>query len=465
MSDASVTAPAAGVFGSIPLGNGSPVAIVGGGPAGSLCGYFLLEFAARAGLDLRVDIFEPRDFNALAPGGCNMCGGIVSESLLQALAVEGIVLPPRIVQRGIDSYVLHLDAGSVRIATPLEEKRIAAVYRGGGPRDLAERGDFSFDAYLLDMAVEKGATVVRGRVDDIGLVDGRPLVRSRAAEPKVYDLVVVATGVNPGAGKLFREWRPEYQPPKTTKTFIREYRLGAETIRRYLGSSMHVFMLDHPGVEFAALIPKGDHATLCLLGDDVNAGLVNSFVNAPGFKNCMPPGWRGEEPACQCGPRMNVGAARTPFGDRIVFLGDCGVTRLYKDGIGGAYRAAKAVARAAVFHGVSAAEFERHYWPTCRQMALDNEIGKVIFDATHFIQRVRLAREAVYRMAAREQRASGGRRNYMSLVLWDTFTGSASYREILLRSFHPNFWLPLTLHVLASLLAGRRSGQAPRGEA
>ena len=132
---------------------------------------------------------------------------------------------------------------------------------------------------------------------------------------------------------------------------------------------MHIFLLDFPGVDFAALIPKGDYATLCLLGDDVTGALVNRFVKAPEFKACMPPGWRGEAPICQCGPRMNVGAARVPFADRIVFLGDCGVTRLNKDGIGGAYRAAKAVARTAIFHGVSAADFERYYGPTCRQMA------------------------------------------------------------------------------------------------
>lgn len=42
-------------------------------------------------LDLHVDIYEPRDFTKPGPAGCNMCGGIVSESLVQALAVEGVL--------------------------------------------------------------------------------------------------------------------------------------------------------------------------------------------------------------------------------------------------------------------------------------------------------------------------------------------------------------------------------------
>jgi len=32
---------------------------------------------------------------------------------------------------------------------------------------------------------------------------------------------------------------------------------------------MHVFLLDIPRLEFAAIIPKGDYATVCLLGEDI----------------------------------------------------------------------------------------------------------------------------------------------------------------------------------------------------
>ena len=109
--------------------------MIGGGPAGSFFAFFLLQMAEAIDLDLEVELYEPRRFTHRGPAGCNHCGGIVSELLVQLLSTEGIVLPGEVVQRAIDSYMLHMDVGSVRIETPLQEKRIAAVYRGNGPRD------------------------------------------------------------------------------------------------------------------------------------------------------------------------------------------------------------------------------------------------------------------------------------------------------------------------------------------
>lgn len=157
---------------SLKLESGSRVAVVGGGPAGSFFTFFLLEMASRAGLDINVDIYEFKDFEAPGATGCNMCGGIVSESLVQLLAIEGINLPPTVVQRGIDSYRLHMDIGSVTIAAPTSEARIAVVHRGGGPRGAATRRWDSFDGHLLALAKTHGATVLRERVEDIAWEGG-----------------------------------------------------------------------------------------------------------------------------------------------------------------------------------------------------------------------------------------------------------------------------------------------------
>src|SRR5512140_364752 len=120
------------------LRDGSRIGVIGGGPAGSLFSYFVLLLAERSDLHITVDIYEPRDFWTPGPAGCNMCGGIVSESLVQALAVEGINLPDSVVQRGIQAYVMHAEGGVCRLDTPAQEKRIAAVHRGGGPRRAEE---------------------------------------------------------------------------------------------------------------------------------------------------------------------------------------------------------------------------------------------------------------------------------------------------------------------------------------
>ena len=155
--------------------------------------------------------------------------------------------------------------------------------------------------------------------------------------------------------------------------------------------------------------------------------------------------------ACHCRPHINVVAAVRPFADRMVWVGDCGVARLYKDGIGSAYRTAKAAARAAVFHGVSADDFKRHFWPACRALDTDNTIARLVFGVTHLIQRSRVLRRGVVRMTAREQARPGGARR-MSGVLWDTFTGSAPYRDILRRTMNPAFPLALAWNILAGSL-------------
>jgi flavin-dependent dehydrogenase len=420
------------------LVDGSKVAVIGGGPAGSFVSYFLLEMAERSGLELDVEIFEPRDFSCVAPKGCNMCGGIISETLVQNLAAEGINLPSTIVQRGIESYMLHMDVGSVRIETPVQEKRIGSVYRGAGPRDLTTSKWGSFDHHLEQLTVAKGARITRNRVVDVSLDDGRPEIAIKGEQPRSYDLLVVAVGVNSAALKLFSGNGQGYRPPESTKTFITEYYLGEEVIERTLGDSMHVFLLNLPRLEFAAIIPKGDYASVCLLGESIDKELVQSFLNAPQVKACMPDDWASDPRSCQCSPKISVGAAIQPYADRLVFVGDCGVTRLYKDGIGAAYRTAKACATTAVFEGISEADFRRHYWPVCRSVSTDNSIGKLSFAVTRQIQKWRFARRALLRMTEKEQQARGRHRD-MSQVLWDMFTGSAPYRDIVTLALHPRF--------------------------
>ena len=435
------------------LDDGSRVGVIGGGPAGSFFTIFLLDTAERMGMDIQVDIYEPRDYTCPGPVGCNMCGGIISESLVQNLAAEGINLPPTVVQRGIDSYMLHMDVGSVRIETPLQEKRIGAVYRGPGPRDIKEIKWGSFDGFLQNLAIEKGANVINQRADEIIWDDGHPQIKVRKGEPQGYDLVTIAAGVNSASRKLFANLNFDYETPKTTKTFIQEYYFGEEQIQEVLGSSMHVFLLDLPRLEFAAIIPKGDYVSVCLLGEDIDKELVTNFMNTPEVMSCFPPGWDFDANSCNCSPRINIAGAGHPYGDRIVFIGDSGVTRLYKDGIGAAYRTAKSAATTVALQGISAEDFKEHYWPACRKIETDNMIGQVMFLVTRLIQGQRVARRAVLRMTADEQKDADSKKR-MSMVLWDMFTGSAPYKDIFVRTLSPVF-LTRLLGDLAISIIGR----------
>jgi len=432
------------------LTDGSRIGVIGGGPAGSFFAFFLLRMAQSIGIDVSVDIYEPRLFDQRGPAGCNHCGGVVSESLVQLLATEGINLPPTVVQRGIDSYVLHTDVGRVRIDTPLQEKRIAAVYRGNGPKQSEPLDIGGFDRYLLDLSAGNGARVVRKLVTGFEWDEGRPQIRTADGDVVTYDLLAVAAGVNSQILEALHTPTLGYQSPGTLRAFICEFHLGQATVKQCLGDAMHVFLLDLPRLEFAALIPKGDFATLCLLGEDVDEPLIESFLAADEVKRCFP-GAVVPTPACHCFPRINVRAAVRPFADRVVWVGDSGVNRLFKDGIGSAYRTAKAAARTAVFHGIAEADFEKGFWPECRTLILDNRIARLIFGVTTLIQRLRFLRRGVLRMTAREQRDEG-RNRLMSSVLWDVFTGSAPYKEILLRTFNPVFPLRLAWNLVAGNL-------------
>ncbi len=443
------------------LDDGSRVGVIGGGPAGSFFTTFLLDMAERVGIQVAVDVFEPRDFDRPAPIGCNMCGGIVSESLVQNLAAEGINIPETVVQRGIDSYMLHTDVGSVRIETPLQEMRIAAVYRGPGPRDIAERKWGSFDHHLQKLTETRGAQIVNDRAVDVTWVDGRPEVKTKDNFCRRYDLLAVAVGVNSPALKLFEAMDIGYQRPETTKTLIREYYLGEEIISEALGSSMHVFLLNLPRLEFAALIPKGDYVTMCLLGDEIDKNLIDAFAGSPEVRAVMPPAWQVEERSCQCQPRINVMGARKPYGDRLVFIGDCGVARLYKDGIGAAYRTAKAAARTAVFNGVSEEAFAGHFRPACDRITKDNRVGKITFAFTRQIQSYKFARRALLRMT-REEQTNGGPAPRMSSVMWDMFSGSAPYTDIFKRTLHPIFIARLGWCLARSLVPSRVAAVARR---
>jgi flavin-dependent dehydrogenase len=434
------------------LKSGSKVCVIGGGPSGSFFSYFFLELAERLGVDIELDIIELKNFLTLGPVGCNHCGGIISESLVQLLSAEGIVLPSSVVRRGIDSYVMHTDESFVKIDTPLQEKRIASVFRGSGPRGSKTTQWNSFDKYLQDLCSEKGANLIFDKVVDIKYFNDHMTVLTKNKFEKEYDLVVAAIGLSNISFNLLKGVNIKFQPPATTRTYICEYFLGEELISQYFGDSMHVFLMDIPNLEFGALIPKGQYVTLVLLGKEIDKNLVQSFLKSQQVKNCFPKEWELDKIAsCQCFPRINTHTAKYMYGDRFVAIGDSATSKLFKNGIGAAYITAKAAATTALFNGVSAKNFEKYYLPTCRSLHFDNLIGKIVFLITNIIKKNKFLKKGIIKMVTKEKIKIGEKR-YMSTVLWDIFTGSAPYREIFLRSLKPVFLLSLLWNTIASII-------------
>ncbi|NCO00687.1 MAG: cyclic nucleotide-binding domain-containing protein [Epsilonproteobacteria bacterium] len=438
------------------LENGSKIAVIGGGPSGSFFTYFVLDLAKRLNIEIEVDVYEPKDFSAFGPKGCNFCAGIISESLVQMMAAEGIIIPDNILQRGIDSYVLHTDTGSVTLSTPLEESRIASVFRGAGPLHAENQAFESFDGYLQKLTKDSGANLIHSRVTDISFdTDKKPVVTSKSNGSKTYELIVGAVGVSPTFLKIFEDLDFGYKMPEFTKTSICEIYLGEELMKRHFGSSMHVFLLDIPKLMFAAIIPKGNYVTVAMLGHDVDTELMKLFLESPEVKGCFPADMDlyNLRP-CKCFPSMYLNSAVQPYGDRVVLIGDSATSKLYKNGIGAGYITAKSAATTALTHGIAKEDFKRHYLDVCEGLNRDNFLGKIVFRATGIIQTSKILKNAILRKVAKEQSIDNQNR-YMSAALWDTFTGSGSYTSIFKKFLNPKLFLPFMRDVIISIFSSK----------
>jgi flavin-dependent dehydrogenase len=424
------------------LEDGAHIAVIGGGPSGSFFSIFALRMAKMAGKRISLTIYEPKDFTKEGPAGCNRCGGIISELLVQTLAVEGITLPESVVQRGIDSYNLHTDHGSVFIPTPAHEKTIATVYRGGGPKGGAATKKESFDNFLLSLAVSEGAEHRPVNIEWIEYKNRRPILYSGGRSIDGPDLVAGAIGVKSRTSRLFEDMGFGYKGPKTITAAIAEIETDSNTIAERFGNAVHLFLLPMREVKFAAMIPKGTYVTLCLLGKNLNQDSMNAFISHNVVQKVLP------EPSrytigCRCLPKMNVKAAEVPFTDRAVLFGDAGSSRLFKDGIGAAYVMGKSAAKTALLYGVSREHFRKEYYPVYRSLIIDNWFGTLLFATTDIFKQNRALTKSMLAVV-RQERQVPGNPGRLSSVLWDMFTGNERYKNI----FRKAVSLPLFAHLM-----------------
>ncbi|ODS30862.1 MAG: putative geranylgeranyl reductase [Candidatus Scalindua rubra] len=439
---------------NLTLNDGGKIAVLGGGPAGSFFSIFALKLAKQIGKDIDLTIYEHKSFLNEGPSSCNMCAGVISESLVQLLAIEGICLKPPIVQRAIDTYCFQTISGDVLLNSPSLQRGIATVYRGGGPTSKStsetnkkpESEKISFDDFLIDCAKKEGAKVENIKIDKVELNKDKPGIFSKGEKLFDADLVVGACGINAKTAKMFEELGIGYTHPSVIKAFQSEIHIGKSFVSSHFGNAIHIFLINQPDVKFAAITPKGSYVTVSMLGKDITKQTVIDFLNYPVVKDKFPDSWDIPDAFCRCVPKINVGAARHPFADRIVMIGDASSARLYKDGIGSAYLTAKAAANTAILYGVSEAEFYKYYYPTCRKINRDNFLGNLMFAFTDTINKTPIIREALLKLLRNEQkRPELGYK--CSTILWDMFTGNERYTDIFIRAFNPGLLLRFLINI------------------
>ncbi len=408
-------------------GPGSPlprsslrIAVVGGGPAGCFFALHALKLARERGIELELTLFEPKDFSARGPRGCNKCAGILSSRLIRGLHELGLSLPSAVVLGEIHGYVLHLTQGVFEITRPQPQRQILSVYRGSGPRLGALGPEISFDAWLLNQAEQAGVHVVRESVEEVSL-QGSPRLQTHARS-YTSDLVVLATGVNARPPRLNP---PHYIPPPTE--IMAQDELLAPAFSD--GGRVHVHFGQPGSLVFACLVAKGPYVNVSLLGHHLEKDAVGALLQEADVHSTL----HGEpQRLCGCRPRVAVDVARGYYADHFVAVGDAAVTRLYKDGIGSAFLTAQQAARTVLEMGIHARDFARGYAPLCHAIARDNRIGRLLFALWEYSRRSPRLTEAWLRVLQAELSLSPEARG-AHLALWGMFTGDDSYGTILRR--------------------------------
>jgi flavin-dependent dehydrogenase len=415
------------------LKEGARIAVIGGGPAGSFFAHFARRIAARKGLDVSITIFDGKDFLESGPRGCNLCAGVIAVSLENQLEREGIRLPEQRIINRLEGYSLHIEEETLRLTCRENTTRnIATVFRGNGPRFSCFPGVISFDDYLLSAARDRETAVVSELVRGLEM-PGRPaepiaLLFGDRASPRRFeaDLAGCAFGVNTHFAAKVRNLGFGYRPPRTLTTYQAEIQLGEAEVKSLFQNDIHVFMPHSRRIRFATIIPKADFVTVTLIGkEDATPELAAEFFGLEEIRKVLP----RAKPKCFCYPRIAVSAARRPFGQKLVLIGDAAFSRHYKNGIESAFVTARLAAEAAFDRGVDAASFSSGYLkPARKQIIRDNLYGRALFRLNDAISSVPVLARSHFDLARNSRTGPVPRR--IRLLLWNMFTGEIPYRRI-----------------------------------
>ena len=444
------------------LRDGSTIGIVGAGPAGTFFALLALKEAEARGIRVRPILFDGKPFLRQGPRGCNMCAGVISWKLLHEIERLGLPLPRDRIQRLIHSYTFHTREGSHEVIPPAGRGPIPVVFRGNGPRFSTPGRNVSFDDFLLERAVERGAELVPCHVESVTLPrhpSRRPELRWKDGE-LAPDLLVVASGVSSPFGKQIADSGIDYRFPDCVRAHQAELDLGEAALEASLGNSIHVFSLGLPQVRFAAIIPKTRFATVSLVGrGDLSHEHLAAFLQTPTVRSLLPPGWTLPEHYCSCRPRLPVKGARRFYGHRLLFVGDASLSRFYKNGIDSAFRTARLAVQAVFDYGLAARDLRRSYHFYARKaFGRENRYARALFRLNDLVSTRRFwVRAHLHFVHARPQ---GRTAQTLYFLTWNLFTGDASYRDLFWTSLQPRF-----LSRMLSVGLGSRLLAAPRGEA
>jgi flavin-dependent dehydrogenase len=456
------------------LDAGSKVAVIGGGPSGSFFAIHLLQQAKQANRDIAVTIIEKNsapEHNKMPKRHqhCNYCAGVISPRLHDRMKQIGIRLPRELICEEYTHIWMHGLWKNFPVRIP-PGQRLYSVFRGTLPLN-GEDHLSGFDSFLLSKAMEAGANVVAGEVMDIQYTySQKPLLTVCAASGEKFtiesDFSLIATGINPNAGIVFRKHRlfksyqkinPRYRAPKVRRTLIFELKPGRAYIKKYMDREIYyiesgskALHLDH-----IALVPKGEYLTVALVGECIdNASLrqdteniIDDFLSLPQIKMILPHLTLKNAPvSCICRPYMAVGSSQMPYGERIAVVGDAFGARLYKDGLYSAMVASQALAETVIHKGIDKISLSEGYGSAVKWLKQDIRYGRLLFASIQMAFRSPLLSRIIYQTFATEMKFREMKKWPLGNVLRKIGTSTTDYEKVARELF--------TAPVICSVLTG-----------
>jgi len=342
-----------------PLRDGGRVAIVGGGPGGTSCAMTVLKEARKRGIQVEVILYEPKDFGH----HYNQCFGVVSPPLLDILEKDfGINLPKEMLLREITGYVLHSKRRSIHL-TDEDGVEISHALRR-----------VELDKFLFEEARKMGIRVVTSRVTYIEFHPEDVVIYSESGSYSA-DVMVGAFGLDSTLRAALRR-RTRYIPPSYLETVVTKVHPEDPAFLDRFEGTIHAHLPPISGVEFGALVPKGDHITIVVAGRRVDIKILKRFMKLPAVEAMLPANY--SVTAAYKGTFPN-GPARGFFGDRFVLIGDsAGLIRPFKGkGINSAVITGKIAAETIVHVGISEEAFRR-FEERCRDLIGDLWYGRFV---------------------------------------------------------------------------------------
>jgi flavin-dependent dehydrogenase len=338
------------------------IVIIGCGPSGASCALRLKNLTSDRTPPFRIIVYEGKPLETKRY--FNQCLGVLSPPLDKIMEQElGVPFPWPIIQRKIEGYVIHSDKSTLSLTGKQ------------APSYACRRVEF--DNYLFQKVREAGVEIIPARVTDIDFLPDCVMVYSEGSDVRA-DLVIGAFGLDDGMARVF-ERVSRYHPPKFLSSVVTKLHPGELAMERF-GSNIHAFLIAALPLEFGAITPKGNHLSINIAGERVDAPTMDRFLGLPAVRATLPEAYRQTLPELTYFKgKFPTLPAKAPLGERYIMVGDAaGLNRPFKGkGINSAVTTGLRAAEAIAAFGLTRNAFEQ-YIKGCCELTDDIPYGRML---------------------------------------------------------------------------------------